>query len=181
MISVGIDLALNEIGICVLENGSVREIRTINLSKIKSIHDKCRELVWQFGWEDFVNDLKENKRIEIYCEVGNHGNAAMTQRFAYVAGYLKKEFEDYIVFIKPNQWFELFAKDKNIKLWSHLKREERKKESMEQFMLENKYIPNDFDDNMADAYWIAKYGPRIETDFFKVKVKKEKPKWITTN
>lgn len=168
MIKIGIDLALNSCGICVIDdNNKVLWCDTHQfIKRDMNLHTEmeCRKLV------EKILDKAKTKTIEpmeVYIEIGNYGNARMTQKFGILAGMLIGSLIGVIAMTKtkfylmetklitPNEWFSKFIKDVQKKEsidkhYNQLTREDRKRLSIKYSGLKQ--------DDTSDAYWIAYYG-----------------------
>lgn len=170
---LGIDLSTKKIGICLLEEKTpprLGEVRmwTHNLKNRKFDKDTAKELF----------DMIPSGVSKIFVEIGNYGNAAMTQKFAYLAGMLHKTDIE-IKCISPSSWFEMLLADFEPHLKANkVEREQRKKLSVQwcRIVLDVHSHPlkdSELTDDMTDAFWVAWYG-KDAPDYFQTKKQKQK-------
>lgn len=172
MIKIGIDLSLNSCGIVAIdENNKIVDNRIYSFVhrkmdirtyiEVKKVLDDLFENIIKKGWSQLVS---------CYIELGNYGNAAMTQKFACVASMFvaaltersnvkNKTFSiEEVKFITPNEWFikllKYYGENSNIANWTRPKKKEFSKQKSKIWQ-----------DDLADAYWIAYFGKDCK-DFF---------------
>lgn len=169
MIKIGIDLSLNSCGIVayndekkIIKYASTHHFlkRKLNLETDIEVHTLIGLILEKVG-RNF------NGEIALYIEIGNYGNARMTQKFGILAGMLIAEFTSQVAnnkkwfvretkLITPNEWFARLFQDNKItdKHYNALTRDERKKISMKLSGLNQ--------NDISDAYWIAIYGHKCK-------------------
>lgn len=168
MIRIGIDLSMNSCGITIINdlNNTIEYSTTHHFIKRNMdllTYQECKALVEHLS--EFTMKKTSGCEISVYIELGNYGNAAMTQKFGILAGMLITCFSERVAkskyylheakMISPNEWFKKFVKDKKIsKPYNQLTREQRKQLSMLHSGIKQ--------DDISDAYWVAIYGDKCK-------------------
>lgn len=170
MIKIGIDLAMNSCGICIYDDKK----QNILYSSTHHFIKRNMNFQTQLECKALVELLLEKippavDKVGMYIEIGNYGNARMTQKFGILSGMIiatliellaKKTRKIYLTetkLITPNEWFSKLVSDKkNLidKHYNQLSRDERKKISMDASGLRQ--------NDISDAYWIAYYGDKCK-------------------
>lgn len=170
MINIGIDLSMNSCGIVVINEYSENR-RSIIYSTTHHFIKRNMDLQTQLECKAIIDIIMEQIRqkpthsVGLYIELGNYGNAAMTQKFGVLAGMIMSCLTEKIAksryhlddakLISPNEWFKRFVKEKKIeKPYNQLTREQRKQLSMQHSGIKQ--------DDISDAYWIAVYGGKCK-------------------
>lgn len=178
-ILLGIDLSTTDIGVVALEESSSEilaadEIKlpkysfdyTTRKETIKRICSCLSSISWPI-WDSYGKEIE----TDLFIEVSNFVSPKITQRFSRIAGMIEILVENYfnVVNVKhfnANEWRRLFVKDyfPEINNLINIRREEWKEKSINKLVeKEGKgFLRKDevLTDNIADAYWIAFYGPK---------------------
>lgn len=172
---IGIDLATSWVGLVMLgEDDEVIYHNEIHLPKY-SFDEVTRKITYDLFTSEFKKMQKcidfekwdVNDSIGLYIEMSNFSNAKLTQRFSRLSGIVEmiaiKELEwlREIKHFNANEWRRFFVEDNwrlKGKSFNSIDRELWKSESVREFKELTK-IENE-SDNIADAYFIAKYGPK---------------------
>lgn len=171
---IGIDLATRKIGVAVFIDGADKQVLGFSY-ELKNTNNWDKSFIEEL--EMIIGDKPEfYKNFEVYIEVGNFGSPLMTQKFACIAGIiwglLHKQGCEVVHIIRPADWFNAFIKRNNHRFEIKDKQMERKDkkplvireivkdiESGEVRIADPKLCTQDLaDDDIADAYLIARYG-----------------------
>lgn len=187
-INIGIDLSTTKIGvaICVFNENiftiqetqeyilpvwgiEIRDYANMNYEIFKIISD-IKKLIEKYSHNPYFPEFKpEDCSVNVGIELSNFSNPKLTQRFSRLAGIFQcymisnaNRFNlDTLKFFNANEWFYHFAKKYNISNFTALKREERKKLSIEKY---NEFTNSNTDnDNKSDSFWIAYFLQKCNT------------------
>lgn len=162
---IGIDLSWNSCGICVIiDNKTIYAgVKTFIHRKLDvKTYQECKDLI-----EQIIHQTKSfSSCFDLFIELGNYGNARMTQKFCGLASMLVAAFVERIgsvntlfinesKIITPSQWFGFLLSDRDLDPSPQKWPREKKKEL-------SKKLSGIKQDDVADAYWIAYYGNRCK-------------------
>lgn len=171
--SIGIDLATSLVGLVLINEDKVLYYKEINLPKY-SFEEQTRSLTYALFGNEFQKikeciNWNEPNRIDLFIEVSNFSNPKLTQRFSRLAGIVEfiatcqLEWIKEVKHFNANEWRRLFMKDNcrlNGKPINSIDREAWKSESIREFKKLTSIETSS--DNIADAYFIAKYGSKCK-------------------
>lgn len=175
---IGIDLATKEIGVAVYIDGEHKQFMGFQVSLKKAV-DWNKDLFEELKQIVGEGDLYRN--FEIYIEVGNFGSPLVTQKFAYVAGMLAAMFYEkgceVVHLVRPSDWFKALTKSKPDKDYhtmnnNQLTRNIRKQISIAALLEDIAHDVmcisdiKDITNDIADAYFVAKFGNRCMHAFW---------------
>lgn len=191
MFKIGIDLSTKNIGYCVLVNNNQiivnntfnlpsynPELITIINFKIKELVELiANELVWYTSKNNLLN-TNQKINTEIGIELSNHTNPKFSQLFGKYAGIIETYFLNIFKqkeinitkykYFNANGWFGNLAKKNNISHWNILKRNDRKKISINNHPWNNNIeLQKKLNDDIADSYHIAYFLNEIEDSIIK--------------
>lgn len=181
MYKIGIDLSTRKTGIAILKNNILVDCFSVELPKY-SLYMKTNSVVHRTfaRLANYIHKLTGDNEISFYIEVANFtNNGTLGVKFGRYLGILEtyilcawkwKNIKE-IKYFNANEWFNLLmgATELSTKRkilgeraflpLNQLTRAERKRLSIELRISPSNKV---YDDNQADAYWIAFYGDKCK-------------------
>ncbi len=165
---IGIDLSTKKVGVGVFIDGEEKQFMGFSYTLKNTPH-------WDNTLIEEMKAIIGNRpeiysNFEVYIEVGNFGSPLVTQKFAFLAGIiwglLKEQGCEVVHIVRPSDWFDSFIKRNKARQINRFMDRKNKKDlsiaELNNDIKSNKVSlveeTNLNDEDIADAYMIARYG-----------------------